>query len=202
MKERPSALSVEVRSPADAEVFLDGERVGTGAHSLEAVPAGPHVIEVRAADFEAQKREIHLELGRPKKVSVTLSELVPVRIGPPDAAHELFLDEQPVTLDTAGRLRVPPGSLRLAIRADGYREAVVDLGERSPRTPIELSLRPLPPPPVPIPGWGTGKITAVATTGGLTLIGLGISLGYGISGIHAWRKVHGLCNLTSHRRSV
>ena len=195
LQELSSTLSVDIRSPVDAEVKLDGRLLGVGSQSVGQVSAGTHRVDVSARGFETRTLDVQLALGRPERLQVALAEQVPVHIQPAALTCELWLDQQPVTLDQEGRLRLPPGSKRLVARADGYREAEVALDERMPRTTIKLSLQPEPSPRPEIPRWSTRKKVAVATIGGTAIVGLALSVGHGVSSVRWLRRALPVCDL-------
>ncbi|AKT36568.1 PEGA domain-containing protein [Chondromyces crocatus] len=62
-----------------AEVWLDGERAGYAAATTLVIPVspGPHVIEVRAAGYEAERREITIESGSAVDLDVSLTRAAP-----------------------------------------------------------------------------------------------------------------------------
>lgn len=193
LQELPSTLTIEVQQPADAEVHIDGQFVGTGAQTVTDMSAGTHLVEVKEPGFQTYRAEHQLHLGQPVSAQVTLSALVPVVIAPAQVQAELEVDGATVTLDAQNRLLIPPGSQRLTVRADGYvttdialtceRDRVTSTGRgdscESPG-PLDITLRPVPPPPVVIPGWSPGKKIAVATTASLATASLATSVTYGI----------------------
>ncbi len=70
--------SLELRvSPPEAEVLIDGDRYAT-ARELEslghpiALPGGLHVVEVRAAGFASERREVRIEPGATVRLEVEL----------------------------------------------------------------------------------------------------------------------------------
>jgi hypothetical protein len=72
----PAMLAV-APVPADAEVLVDGELIGTGPREL-ALVAGPHRLEIRARGFAPAFRQV--TLGRGERVGL------PVTLDPADAA--------------------------------------------------------------------------------------------------------------------
>jgi len=82
---RPEALSGSLRlrvEPATASVFLDGSFLAT-AHELDlmatavAVPAGQHVLEMRAPGFAPRSEEINVVAGELVELHVELSASAP-----------------------------------------------------------------------------------------------------------------------------
>ena len=73
--------TLTVESSVAGEVWLDDRRLGAAPGTWR-VPAGRHLVEVRANHYESQRREVQLEAGRRKVDRFELQRLS-VNAGPP-----------------------------------------------------------------------------------------------------------------------
>tara|TARA_B100000683_G_scaffold235576_1_gene239465 strand:+ start:215 stop:2131 length:1917 start_codon:yes stop_codon:yes gene_type:complete len=67
-------VTVEVKGTADAEVFIDGQRLGRIPLSRK-VTAGAHVLKVSKRNFEPQQKEFTVKKGEKFEIEVTLTEV-------------------------------------------------------------------------------------------------------------------------------
>ncbi|HEY8942703.1 MAG TPA: tetratricopeptide repeat protein [Polyangiaceae bacterium] len=66
--------TLEVTTSVPVEVWVDDRRMGTAPGSW-LVPAGIHVVELRADLYEAQRREVQFSAGKTQKVTFELRRL-------------------------------------------------------------------------------------------------------------------------------
>ncbi len=73
--------------PDAASVSLDGRVLGTGSITDDAVPAGPHILEVAADGFKPVSQQLLLEAGETKAFTFELEPLPTASVaGPPPTA--------------------------------------------------------------------------------------------------------------------
>jgi hypothetical protein len=58
-----ATIVISVR-PESAEVILDGTLIGTGSTTADDIPAGPHIIEVRADGYESVSQQLLADPGQ------------------------------------------------------------------------------------------------------------------------------------------
>lgn len=84
-----------------AEVWVDGARAGYTVGPALFVSPGQHVVEIRAAGYLPERREISIAAGEAQEISVTLTRSPP---GPP-------LRQEPATPEPISRVAPPPAAL-------------------------------------------------------------------------------------------
>ena len=114
--------SIAVTSePSDAEVFLDGNSVGTTPETIADVKPGKHKIELKLNKYETWSREI--DVGAAEEVSIT-AELVleygSITLDSEPANAKIFLDNIEVATTPANLKSVPHGTHSVEVRKDGY----------------------------------------------------------------------------------
>lgn len=70
---KPCLLSVTTQ-PDRAEVFVDGERIGTTPVGSKKLPAGQHTLVVKKEGYEAAEQEFSTSGGERKTISIRLSK--------------------------------------------------------------------------------------------------------------------------------
>lgn len=109
-----------------AEVFLDGESIGTAPASAPAVPPGDHIVEARAEGHQPTQQTVSIESGQQRVISIEMSEVVRelgrivVNANVEGAVVTIDGEERgppPVVID-----RAPAGTHAILVRAEGYRE--------------------------------------------------------------------------------
>ncbi len=109
-------------SPAEAEVFLDGERVGTGPTLGIEADCGDHVLEATAEGLAPEKRTISVEMGSALNLSFDLQEAgfgtLSLMVEPVSA--ELFLDGKSVAVGPVEVDDVAKGEHTVGAILDGY----------------------------------------------------------------------------------
>ena len=118
------ALTVTA-TPREAWVEVDGKRLAEGTPvTLEDLPAGAVVVELGAAEHRPLSVEVEIPQNGRARLERSLERIphgsLTLELEPPDAR---------VTLPHPGRryrpgVRLPEGSHRVVVRADGYRKAV------------------------------------------------------------------------------
>lgn len=68
---RSASLSVQT-TPAGAELYLDGEAVGTAPRTLTALAAGPHVVEARLDGYRPALERLELTAGTAAPLALVL----------------------------------------------------------------------------------------------------------------------------------
>ncbi|HSQ69180.1 MAG TPA: PEGA domain-containing protein [Steroidobacteraceae bacterium] len=104
-------------SPADAELYVDGEPRGRANQTLE-LPATAHVIELRKSGYAPYRETVTPRPGLPQKVEARLLEAVASAAAPSDAAGSEAGDQAaapPAMVALEPTLRSPAGQeLKLA----------------------------------------------------------------------------------------
>lgn len=71
----PGRLRVSTRPEVEGELQVDGERTGKIGETLEDLSPGPHVVQVRAAGFEAHRQTVEVEgYGRLTEIEIPLKK--------------------------------------------------------------------------------------------------------------------------------
>ena len=202
LQEKPSSLTIEV-TPADAEITLDGQVLGSSPQTQEALAAGEHRLEVSLAGFAPVDTTFSAHHGKPVRIELILTELLGVDLSVPDA--ELLLDGQPIDVED-GVIGLPHGrkAHTLTAKKTGYFDITIDVPADRPREhKVELVLKKKPKPkPGPVvqspprdtPGeWTAMKISTMVASG------VAASLGYGVAAVEArnarsqWRQAEANC---------
>ncbi|MCG8424521.1 MAG: PEGA domain-containing protein [Proteobacteria bacterium] len=191
LEELPSQLDIAV-TPKNAQVTLNNnDELGAGDQSVT-IPAGDHTVRVSLGGFVTAEERISAHLGKPVAVAVELTELLRVVLSVADA--QLTLDGNPVALDN-GALPVSPGPHTVVARAEGYRDAVVEIpAQRQPGYRVEITLQAE---PVVVSSsnkeWTAAKIASVAATGTLAALGYGLAAVDGARANNRWDEAKTLC---------
>jgi hypothetical protein len=154
LRERLGEVAVSV-SPADATVFIDGERASDHRAPVE---PGEHVVLVARAGPSSEVRIVSVRARETVRVSVTLAE--PPSAPPPSGwlsiecsvpAVLLALDGQPATkLEGRAWIGASAGAHRVELRRAGYRPDVRSVTVESDRVlPLRCEMKPLEPLMVP-----------------------------------------------------
>ncbi len=141
---QPTVLSVETNSAGSikilgnvpgATVILDGQIVGKTPVTLDSVPAGEHMIEVKQPGFVDARQAVHLDGGEQK---ILAADLTPMRTGPSQAEmYKLHKSETSFSAMTLmpGRFTAdilvgyqPVGAARLTVGAFRKRNFGLDTG--------------------------------------------------------------------------
>jgi hypothetical protein len=143
----PKVAVVAVRSePADAEIYLDRESLGSVARAPRdvATTAGDHVVIVKAAGHRPGRAPVSAKLGQTVPVKVLLEKIVgvaQVTVRPEGARVQFF----PGSIDLGPApavARLPIGEGRVTATMPGYlaqtREIVIREGET---TTVEIELQ-------------------------------------------------------------
>jgi PEGA domain len=133
-----------VSSVTGAQVLIDGEEKGTVNSTIQNVPVGQHIVEVRARGHAPQTMEVTIAAGeqRVARVDLTAQAERPVtarlRVVTPVPNAEVFIDGASAGPAPFDRPDLAPGKHYVIVRARGYAEwkREVDL---DPATPTTLS---------------------------------------------------------------
>ncbi|HEX9103782.1 MAG TPA: PEGA domain-containing protein, partial [Polyangia bacterium] len=131
-----------VCSVPGAEVFIDGEMKGTVNSTIQGVPVGEHIVEVRARGYAGQPVNVTVNNGAQ---SVARVELVPqaekpisarLRVVTPVPNAEVFIDGASAGPAPYDHNDLAPGKHFVIVRARGYAEwkREVDLDPAAPTT--------------------------------------------------------------------
>jgi hypothetical protein len=147
-EQRLAHLAVESALP-DADVFVDGQRVGrTPLASSITVAPGPRVVELRRPGYRPARQELVLGDGARGALSFELDEegsgatgRLLLAVSEPDC--EVTVDGRPRG-PYRGALSLPPGAHRLRIARAGFEptERLVNVSERS--DVVKVTLLPTP----------------------------------------------------------
>jgi|GEM_PF-6144418 len=83
LEEVGTATLIMTVSPDQAEVLLDGTVIGTGTTTADNIPAGPHIIEVRADGFKAASQQLLIDAGDTRAYTFDLQPTTAVAAAPP-----------------------------------------------------------------------------------------------------------------------
>ena len=72
LEELGTATLVMTVMPPTAEVILDGRRIGVGSITDDTVPAGPHIIEVRADGYQSTSQQLLIDAGETRAYTFDL----------------------------------------------------------------------------------------------------------------------------------
>ncbi|MDB4969096.1 MAG: hypothetical protein JWN44_4785 [Myxococcales bacterium] len=133
-----------VCSTAGAEVYVDGEVKGTVNSSIQNVPVGQHIVEVRARGFAPQTVEVTVAAGEQRVARVDLSSqpekpvTARLRIVTPVPNAEVFIDGASAGPAPFDKNDLAPGKHFVIVRARGYAEWKREV-ELDPAQPTTLS---------------------------------------------------------------
>ncbi len=139
-------------NPADAEVYLDGKRVGTtagGSLILQDLKPGTTKVLLRKSGYADSQKDLTLAAGRAIDHVVSLSPVPATLVLATNApGAEVWIDNSSRgKTDTAGNLvlnDLPPDSRTIKITKDGYQEKLDLLNLRPGETrKMQLSLAPV-----------------------------------------------------------
>jgi tRNA A-37 threonylcarbamoyl transferase component Bud32 len=152
-------------SPDDAEIFINGKRVGARSPVILDAPAATYTIVGRRAGYEARSRTFALPSGTAARFTLTLpvSDATPVELVSDPPGAQVSIDGQPWLVDGApGRApftiaTLPPGLH--VVEMGGLPELGTWRGEITLRPGTSYTVRgtlpkpepPAPPPPPPAP---------------------------------------------------
>jgi len=120
LEELGTATLVMTVVPDTAEVLLDGQLIGTGSITDDSVPAGPHIIEVRADGYQSTSQQLMIDTGETRAYTFDLTRL-------DGAAVPAAVAAGPVD-DGEGKNRSPGGAAISPMKATGIGLAAVGLG--------------------------------------------------------------------------
>jgi hypothetical protein len=107
--------------PEGAALFLDGKPAGVSPATLDAVPAGDHLVSASLGETRGSA-DVRVTAGGVERVTVTLSAGVPVKVkiisNPPDAIA--YLDGREVGVTPLAIDDARSGEHRLRLEAEGY----------------------------------------------------------------------------------
>lgn len=151
---RPSGGTVEVQTvPAvPGDIYVDGTLLGQAPKRLEPVPAGEHIIEVRAAGYAPAQRRVMVTAGNTTMMEIAM---VPTTT-PPASPTALALGAQPTApgLAAAAPTALPtaPGALGVVSPIPGLAAPSAAPPSAPGGTPGETAPAPsLAPPSAPLP---------------------------------------------------
>jgi hypothetical protein len=141
----PAVGSLRVVCPvAGAEVYIDGEAKGTVNSSIQNVPVGQHIIEVRARGFASQTVEVTVAAGEQRVARVDLQSqpekavTARLRVVTPVPNSEVFIDGASAGQAPFDKNDLAPGKHFVIVRARGYAEWKREV-ELDPANPTTLS---------------------------------------------------------------
>lgn len=121
----PDAARLEVTSePPGAEVLINGSVRGQAPCTLERVPSGEALLEVRQAGYRAFSQRLQLSVGETVAVHAALDPLpagLTVRSAPAGAA--VYVDNQHRGVTPLELPELAPGEYRLRVELRGYAPA-------------------------------------------------------------------------------
>ena len=133
-----------VCSVPGAEVFIDGEMKGTVNSTIQGVPVGEHIVEVRSRGFAPQSVNVTVNNGAQSVARVDLAsqpEKPPtarLRVVTPVPNAEVFVDGASAGPAPFDHNDLAPGKHFVIVRARGYAEWKREV-ELDPATPTTLS---------------------------------------------------------------
>jgi hypothetical protein len=133
-----------VSSVSGAEVWIDGEQKGTVNTTIQNVPIGEHIVEVRARNFAPQSVNVTIGVGAQSVARVDMTAqpekaaTARLRVVTPVPNAEVFIDGASAGPAPFDRSDLAPGKHYVSVRARGYAEfkREVDL---DPTNPVTLS---------------------------------------------------------------
>ena len=147
--EKLSVITIEA-DPAGASVRVDGGDLLQAPATVE-VTAGPHVVEVTKQGYDPQRKEVRVRAGQDASLMVPLRQArierwLELRIADKVALTEVKVDNRSAGASPAGapplRVKVEPGTRRVAIKADGripFASDIVVPEERDLRMLVNLT---------------------------------------------------------------
>jgi hypothetical protein len=133
-----------VCSMPGAEVWIDGEMKGTVNSTIQGVPVGEHIIEVRARGYAAQPVNVTISAGAQSVARVDLASqpekpvTARLRVVTPVPNAEVFIDGASAGPAPFDHNDLAPGKHFVIVRARGFAEWKREV-ELDPQTPTTLS---------------------------------------------------------------
>ena len=127
-----------------AEVWIDGEMKGTVNSTIQGVPVGEHIIEVRSKGYAAQPINVTVSAGAQSvaRVDLTSQPEKPItarlRVVTPVPNAEVFIDGASAGPAPFDHNDLAPGKHFVIVRARGYAEWKREV-ELDPQSPTTLS---------------------------------------------------------------
>ncbi|MGR3174615.1 MAG: PEGA domain-containing protein [Candidatus Scalindua sp.] len=120
LKLRTGSLSIKSK-PAKAEIFLNGEGVGTLPKTLTDLKPGKYSVEVRLAGYEVWSETVDIEADLEKTLTAELqTKTGSIIIESKPAKAKVYLDGEEVGTTPATLMSVAPGVHEVEVRMDGY----------------------------------------------------------------------------------
>lgn len=191
LAETPSSLTIRVAQPG-AHVTIDD----TPYDAPTTVAAGSHRIVVSLAGHAETRLEATAHEGKPVELDVTLTPLVPIRVGPSGAT--LLLDDKPVAIQDGG-IAVPPGAHALVARAQGFHDRRIEIpAERAADYQLAIELAPIeatvaPPATASSPGRFTPRRKIALAAGGAAVVAATTGVVLGLSSQKLDHDTYALC---------
>ena len=140
-----AAVLVHVK-PEGAAVSLDGAHVGDAPVLLPGVALGRHRVTMSRPGFQPRSVDLDIDSPAPRKIEETLvTDSATIHVSTDPAGARVFLNgvpygESPVDID-----RIPEGDATLEVRAEGYRDARLEMRlAAGDEKPVAVSLEPIP----------------------------------------------------------
>jgi len=114
--------SVTIEStPAKADIYIDGEKVGKTPANLKSIGRGTHEVEVRMEGYEVWREKVIIEENIEKTITAALQiKTGSVIIESTPSKADIYLDGEEVGKTPASLESIVPGKHNLEIRMDGY----------------------------------------------------------------------------------
>lgn len=133
---KPILSSLKVLStPEEADIFLNGERVGTTPHIVRDLMVGEYELELRKQGFGAERQKVLVTEGAVAEISLTLSSTGSLSFTSEPSAAELYINGERKGVTPITLYDLTAGSLKYELRKEGYTsfasEAIVTSGQTS-----------------------------------------------------------------------
>ena len=137
---KPKYGKIEVTStPFDADIFLNGKKVGTTPKTIRKVLIGKYQLKVKKADCATVEREVIVEEDKVSEMDVNLEKTKKVYISSSPSNAKLFINDKYVGYTPMTRtLNVSKYKIRIEKAKYVTTEKVVDLKNDNPNIIIDL----------------------------------------------------------------
>ncbi len=121
----PGGTLLVLTQPSGAQVLVNGEERGTSPLTLEEIPPGTHIVEVRREGYQDGRETVEVTEGRQASVSIDLEEIprgggIQVTSSVPGA--EVLLDGRSIGRAPLTERDIEPGDHTLLVRAPGHHD--------------------------------------------------------------------------------
>jgi archaellum component FlaG (FlaF/FlaG flagellin family) len=120
-KEEAPTGTIRIQSDQpDAEIILDGRRIGKAPKELKDIPAGLHLVKVVKPGFLTYSEKVKLQKGQTYTITALLKKGGKVKITSSPAGATVFIDTKPVGRTPVTGHVLEEGTYTVEVELNGY----------------------------------------------------------------------------------